>query len=273
VLRKLFRRRSVLLGAALVTGMLLLALLAPLLTSRGPGEIAPEVRLQAPSARHWLGTDDFGRDVYTRVLYGARLSFVVGVSVMAVVLTAGVALGLAAGYWRAVDMVAMRVLDGLMAFPGIVLAIALMGALGPGTFTVVVALSIVYTPRVARVVRSVVLVVREAPYVESAVALGARDSLILWRHVLPNSLSIIVVQGSFIFSYAVLGEAALSFLGVGIPPVVATWGNMLSEGRVYMTQAPWLTLFPGLATMVTVLGLNLVGDGLRDLLDPRLRRL
>lgn len=273
MLRKLFRRRSVILGVSLVVGMLVLALLAPILTQYGPGDIAPEVRLQSPSASHLLGTDDFGRDVFTRVLYGARLSFAVGAGVVLIVLTAGVTLGLAAGYWSTVDMVMMRALDGLMAFPGIVLAIALMGALGPGVSTVIIALSIVYTPRVARVVRSTVLVLRQAAFVESAVALGARDRRVLWRHVLPNSMSIIVVQGSFIFSYAVLGEAALSFLGVGIPPVVATWGNMLSEGRVYMIQAPWLTLFPGFATMLTVLGLNLVGDGLRDMLDPRLRRL
>lgn len=273
MLRKLFRRRSVILGATLVIGMLCLAVLAPFLTRYQPEDIAPEVRLQAPSAAHLLGTDDFGRDVYTRVLYGARLSFSVGAVVVVLVLAGGVALGLAAGYWPKVDVVVMRALDGLMAFPAIVLAIALMGALGPGVSTVMIALSIVYTPRVARVVRSAVMVVRGALYIESAVALGSKDRHILWSHVLPNCLSIIVVQGSFIFSYAVLGEASLSFLGVGVPPVVATWGNMLSEGRVYMLQAPWLTLFPGLATMVTVLGLNLVGDGLRDMLDPRLRRL
>lgn len=273
MLKKLFHRRSVILGTFLVLGMVLLALLAPLLTRHQPGAIAPEVRLRPPSAEHLLGTDEFGRDVYTRVLYGARLSLTVGVAVVAVVVSGGVLLGLAAGYWGAVDAVLMRALDGLMAFPGIVLAIALMGALGPGVTTVIIALSIVYTPRVTRVVRSAVLVVRSSQFVESAVALGAPDTRVLWRHVLPNCLSIIVVQGSFIFSYAVLGEAALSFLGVGIPPVVATWGIMLSEGRLYMQQAPWLTLFPGLATMLTVLGLNLVGDGLRDLLDPRLRRL
>lgn len=273
MLRRLFQRRSVSLGAALVVGMLLLALLAPVLTPYRPADIAPEVRLQPPSARHLLGTDDFGRDVYTRVVYGARLSLAVGVAVVALVLAAGVSLGLAAGYWPVLDQVLMRALDGLMAFPGIVLAIALMGALGPGVTTVVIALTVVYTPRVARVVRSTVLVVRSRPYVEAAVAVGAPDARVLWRHVLPNCLSIIVVQGSFIFSYAVLGEAALSFLGVGVPPTEATWGVMLSEGRVYMQRAPWLTLFPGLATMLTVLGLNLVGDGLRDLLDPRLRRL
>jgi len=230
-----------------------------------------KARLLTPSARHWFGTDDVGRDVWSRVIYGARLSMLVGGSVVLLSVAGGLVVGLLGGYYRAVDNVVMRVMDGLMAFPGIILAIALMASLGPSVTNVIVALGIVYVPRVARIVRGSVLVIRETPYVEAARALGVADTTILWRHILPNCLSPVIVQGSFIFAAAVLGEAALSFLGVGAPPYVPSWGNVLAEGRLYLQQAPWLTLFPGAAIMATILGLNLFGDGLRDLLDPKLR--
>jgi peptide/nickel transport system permease protein len=228
-------------------------------------------RLQRPGATYWFGSDDLGRDVYARVVYGARLSLLVGVAVVAFSFVVGLTAGLAAGYFRRLDNVIMRVMDGLMAFPAIILAIALMASLGPSVTNVIVAIGVVYSPRVARVVRGSVLVIRETAYVEAARALGVTNLWIILRHVLPNCLSPVIVQGSFVFAAAVLTEAALSFLGVGVPPYVPSWGNILSEGRLYLQQAPWLVLYPGAAIMTTILGLNLLGDGVRDLLDPRLR--
>jgi len=270
-LRLLFRRRIALVGAVLVALNVLVAVLAPALARWDPQLLDVKARLAPPSAAHWFGTDDVGRDVWSRVIYGARLSMIVGMAVVGFSFAAGIAFGLLGGYYRPLDNVLMRIMDGLMAFPGIILAIALMASLGPSVINVVVALGIVYVPRVARIVRGSVLVIRETPYVEAALALGVRDATVLWRHVLPNCLSPVIVQGTFIFAAAVLGEAALSFLGVGVPPQIPSWGNVLAEGRLYLQQAPWLTLFPGAAIMGCILGLNLFGDGLRDLLDPKLR--
>jgi peptide/nickel transport system permease protein len=204
-------------------------------------------------------------------VYGARLSLLVGVAVVALSFVLGLGCGLTAGYYRRLDNVVMRVMDGLMAFPAIILAIALMASLGPSVLNVIVAIGVVYAPRVARIVRGSVLVIRETAYVEAARALGASDVVVIARHVLPNCLSPVIVQASFVFAAAVLTEAALSFLGVGVPPYVPSWGNILAEGRLYLQQAPWLVLYPGAAIMLTIFGLNLLGDGLRDLLDPRLR--
>jgi peptide/nickel transport system permease protein len=270
-LRILARRRIALAGALVVGVVFLVALSAPVLARRDPQALDVRARLSAPSAVHWFGTDDVGRDLWSRVVHGARLSMLVGGSVVVFSFVAGLVFGLLGGYYRGLDNVLMRVMDGLMAFPGIILAIALMASLGPSVLNVIVALAVVYTPRVARIVRGSVLVIRETPYVEAARALGVPDLVILTRHVLPNCLSPVIVQGTFIFAAAVLGEAALSFLGVGAPPYVPSWGNILAEGRLYLQQAPWLTLFPGAAIMGTILGLNLFGDGLRDLLDPKLR--
>jgi peptide/nickel transport system permease protein len=269
--RALVRRRIAAAGLVVVVINVVVAALAPALARWDPQALDVKARLSTPSARHWFGTDDVGRDVWSRVIYGARLSMLVGGSVVLLSVAGGLVVGLLGGYYRAVDNVVMRVMDGLMAFPGIILAIALMASLGPSVTNVVVALGIVYVPRVARIVRGSVLVIRETPYVEAARALGVTDTTILWRHILPNCLSPVIVQGTFIFAAAVLGEAALSFLGVGAPPYVPSWGNVLAEGRLYLQQAPWLTLFPGAAIMATILGLNLFGDGLRDLLDPKLR--
>jgi peptide/nickel transport system permease protein len=265
----LARRKITLLGAALMAVMLILGVLGPLVAG-SPTRMDVASRLARPSALHWFGTDDVGRDVFSRVIHGARLSLLVGSAVVAFSLVVGVSCGLIAGYYRGLDNAVMRVMDGLMAFPAIILAIALMAALGPSVANVVVAIGVVYSPRVARVVRGSVLVIRETAYVEAARALGAADATLIGRHVLPNCLSPVIVQGSFVFAAAVLTEAALSFLGVGVPPFVPSWGNILSDGRLYLQQAPWLVLYPGAAIMMTILGLNLFGDGLRDLLDPKL---
>ena len=266
------RRKTTLVGAVIMAGMLAVGLLAPIIGG-DPAHMEVAGRLKAPSRAHWFGTDDVGRDVWSRVVYGARLSLLVGVAVVALSFLVGVLCGLVAGYYRRLDNLVMRVMDGLMAFPAIVLAIALMAALGPSVINVIVAIAVVYTPRVARVVRGSVLVIRETSYVEAARALGVSDVVLIGRHILPNCLSPVIVQGSFVFAAAVLTEAALSFLGVGVPPYVPSWGVILAEGRLYIQQAPWLVLYPGAAIMLTIFGLNLFGDGLRDLLDPKIRGL
>jgi peptide/nickel transport system permease protein len=254
----------------MMVGVVAVGVLSPVLAG-DPLRIDVARRLTAPGQAHWFGTDDVGRDVWSRVVYGARLSLLVGAAVVALSFVIGLACGLTAGYYRRLDNVVMRVMDGLMAFPAIILAIALMASLGPSVLNVIVAIGIVYAPRVARIVRGSVLVIRETTYVEAARALGASDAVVIARHVLPNCLSPVIVQASFVFAAAVLTEAALSFLGVGVPPYIPSWGNILAEGRLYLQQAPWLVLYPGAAIMLTIFGLNLLGDGLRDLLDPRLR--
>ena len=269
--RVFLRRKTAVVGVVLVILNVLVAITAPMLARVDPQVIDVKARLSAPSAQHWFGTDDVGRDAWSRVIYGARLSMLVGGSVVLLSFVGGLVFGILGGYYRRLDDVLMRVMDGLMAFPGIILAIALMAALGPSVLNVIIALGVVYVPRVARIVRGSVLVIRETPYVEAARALGIKDGRIMVLHVLPNCLSPVIVQGTFIFAAAVLGEAALSFLGVGVPPQVPSWGNVLAEGRLYIQQAAWLTLFPGAAIMFSILGLNLFGDGLRDLLDPKLR--
>jgi peptide/nickel transport system permease protein len=268
----LTRRKTTLVGAILMAVMLASGVLAPLIAG-DPAHMDVSGRLTAPGRAHWFGTDDVGRDVWSRVVYGARLSLLVGGAVVVVSFMVGIVCGVVAGYYRRLDNVVMRVMDGLMAFPAIVLAIALMAALGPSVVNVIAAIAVVYSPRVARVVRGSVLVIRETTYVEAARALGVSDLVLLTRHVLPNCMSPVIVQGSFVFAAAVLTEAALSFLGVGVPPYVPSWGVILAEGRLYIQQAPWLVLYPGVAIMLTIFGLNLFGDGLRDLLDPKIRGL
>jgi len=271
ILRGLRRSRSTMIGGAIVLAVVLVALLAPLLSPYDPLGIDVPSRLAAPGALHPFGTDNLGRDILSRVIYGARISLLVGSLVVACAAGVGTALGLLAGYNDRLDRIIMRIMDGLMAFPTTLLAIALMAALGARLSNVIIALAIVFTPRVARVVRSATLVVRELDYVQAAQALGARDSRILARHVLPNCLAPVIVQGTFIFAESVLAEAALSFLGVGLPPYIPSWGTIITAGRMFMQIAPWITIFPGVAILIAVLGLNLLGDGLRDLADPRLR--
>ncbi|MFO1329430.1 MAG: ABC transporter permease [Rubrivivax sp.] len=269
--RKLFGRRIVLGATLTLLAVLLVALAAGPLMGVDPNETAVSQRLHAPSGAHWLGTDELGRDLFARIAYGARYSLTIAALTALGAVAAGTLLGAVAGFFPRLDGPLMRLVEAMMAFPDILLAIALVGILGPSMLNVVAALVLVYTPRVARVVRASTLVVRELPFVEAARALGAPTPRILWRHVLPNLVSPITVQGTFIFAYAILAEAALSFLGVGVPPEVPTWGTMVAGSQQYAHQALWIVLFPGLAIVATALSLQLLGDGIRDLLDPRLR--
>jgi peptide/nickel transport system permease protein len=269
----LLRHKSIAVGAVLLLAVVLGAVFAPALAPADPQAVRPEQRLAPPSALHPAGTDNFGRDLFSRTVFGARVSLLVGGLVAAIATALGTALGLLAGYYPRADGPLMRLMDSLMAFPGVVLAVAIMAAVGPQVSNVVIALSVVYTPRIARLVRGVVLVVRETQFVEAARALGLRDPRIIGRHLFPNCVSSLTVQATFVFAEAVLAEAALSFLGVGTPPYIPSWGIILGEARTYIRDAPWMMLLPGVALSATVLSLNLVGDGLRDLLDPRLRRL
>jgi peptide/nickel transport system permease protein len=270
-IRRLGRNRNITVGAAMLAVIVLAALLAGAVSTHDPRRLNPAERLKAPSARNFLGTDEFGRDVYSLVLHGAQISLLVGASTMLLTSLCGIVIGLVAGYYRRVDPVLMRVMDGLMAFPAILLAIALMAARGPGVGNVIFALSVVYTPRTAMLIRSTVLSLRELDYVQAARALGRRDLIIAFRHILPNCVGPILVQASFIFAYAILAEAILGFLGVGVPPYVPSWGNVIASGKNVIREAFWVSLFPGLALTLSGLALNLLGDGLRDVLDPRLR--
>src|SRR5579864_547260 len=269
--RMVQRRRITGVGAIMLLFILASAAAAPVLAPYDPIVLDVPARLLPPGHAHPFGTDEFGRDILSRTLYGARLSLLVGVLVTVLSTGAGIVVGLAAGVSPRADRVLMRIMDGLMAFPDILLAIALMASLGPSVRNVVIALGVVYTPRIARVVRAAVLVVIRQEYVEAARAVGASGARILARHILVNCASPVIVQATFITAYAMLGEAALSFLGVGVPPQVPTWGGIISGGQVYLRQAAWISIFPGTAIVLSVLALNLIGDGLRDFLDPRLR--
>ena len=278
--------RSVVLGGVILAAVVLLAALAPVLATSDPARIDPTARNRHPGTErrvrgddgrtrpvvHWMGTDSLGRDVYSRVVYGARVSLVVGATVALVSAAAGLVIGLLAGYLRWLDAPVMRVMDGLMAIPAILLAIGLVSISRAGLRTVIVAIVIPEVPRVTRLVRAVVLSLREEPYVEAAVALGARTPALLRRHILPNTLAPLIVQATFVCASAILVEAILSFLGVGIPPETPTWGNIMAEGRALFRVFPHNILFPGIFLAVTVLAVNMLGDGLRDTLDPRVRR-
>ena len=272
IVRKLFGRRVVLVGAAILIVVVLAALLAPWITPYDPMKLRILDRLQSPRASHWFGTDELGRDVFSRVVFGARYSLMIGALVVLVSMLCGVLLGLAAGFFRRLDGPIMRVVDAMMSFPDILLAIALVAVLGASMANVVIALAIVYTPRVARVVRASTLVVRELLYIEAARALGVSTWRILFVHILNNIASPILVQATFIFAYAVLAETGLSFLGVGVPPEIPTWGTMIASAQPFAHQAIWLVLFPGVAIVLSALSLQMVGDGFRDLLDPKLRK-
>ncbi|MEQ1937428.1 ABC transporter permease [Mesorhizobium sp. CN5-321] len=272
LLSRLMSRPTSAAGLVVLVLIAVAALAAPWIAPYAPTKLSVANRLHPPALDHLFGTDDLGRDVFSRMLFAARTSLSVALAVVVFSSIVGIVLGLMAGFFKKLDTPVSRLVDAMMAFPDILLAIALVAALGPTAVNVVVALGIVYAPRLARVVRASTLVIRELPYVEAARALGVPTPVILMRHVLRNVASPILVQGTFIFANAILAEAGLSFLGVGISPDIPTWGTMIAVGRQYMDQAGWIMMFPGAAIVVTVLALQLVGDGLRDLLDPRLAK-
>jgi peptide/nickel transport system permease protein len=265
------RNPTIAFGAVLLTLLILVAVIGPSFVG-DPFKLSPRDRLRPPSERWWFGTDQFGRDVFTRTVWGARVSLEVGLSVAAISSVLGLALGLACGYFRRVDSIVMRIMDGLMAIPSILLAIALITLSRPGLGIVIIAIVIPEVPRIVRVVRAVVLSIRAQPYIESAIAGGTKNLKLLWRHVLPNTLAPLIVQSTYVCASAMLIEAGLSFLGAGVPPEVPSWGNIIAQGRNFFQIAPWTILIPGAFLAVTVLAVNLLGDGLRDRLDPRLAR-
>jgi len=271
-LRRLLRHQLFVTGLVLCGIIFLAGILAQVIAPLDPAKLAMRFRFREPGADGFIfGTDNFGRSLWSRVIWGAQLSLYIGFSVVALNAIFGTLIGAIAGYFRRVDNMLMRVNDAMMAFPAILLAIAITAVLGPSTLNAILALSIVYIPRTARIVRASVIVLREMEYVQAAVAAGAGHWRILRRHILPNAMAPLIVQLSFLFAYAVLSEATLSFLGLGAVPPTPTWGNIMAEGRQYLVEAPWIITIPGIALMITVMGLNLLGDGLRDVLDPRLR--
>ena len=265
------RNPTIAFGGVLLLLLLAVAVIGPSFVG-DPLKIAPVNRLRPPSERWWFGTDQFGRDLFTRTVHGSRVSLIVGISVAAISSLLGLALGLACGYFRRIDGIVMRIMDGLMAIPSILLAIALITLTRPGLGIVIVAIVIPEVPRIVRVVRAVVLSIRSQPYIESAIAGGTRNAKLLWRHVLPNTLAPLIVQSTYVCASAMLVEAGLSFLGAGVPPEVPSWGNIIAQGRTFFQIAPWTILIPGGFLALTVLAVNLLGDGLRDRLDPRLAR-
>ena len=265
------RNPTIVIGALLLLMMLIIALLASHLTP-DPMKLNPIKRLRVPGEGMLFGTDMYGRDVFARTLHGSRISLLVGLSAAAVSTLFGLSIGLMAGYNRLFDTIVMRFMDGIMAIPSILLAIALVSLTGASVGIVIVAISIPEIPRVVRLVRSVVLTIREQPYVEAAISVGARLPKILLRHILPNTLAPLIVQATYVCASAMITEAILSFLGAGTPPDIPSWGNVISEGRQYFQRAPWIIFFPGVFLTITVLAVNILGDGLRDGLDPRIAR-
>jgi peptide/nickel transport system permease protein len=270
---RIFVRRNptIVIGSTLLAAMAIIAVIAPWIAG-DPQFMVPVDRLQPPSAAHWFGTDPLGRDVYARAVYGARVSLVVGLSVAVLAIVIGLTIGLAAGYYRKLDNILMRFMDGLMAIPGILLAIALVSLNKASVGIVVIAIAIPEIPRVVRLVRSVVLTTREQPFIEAAVGGGSRSLKIILRHIVPSTIAPLIVQATYITASAILTESALSFLGAGVPPEVPTWGNMIASSRLLLARAPWTIFFPGTCLALVVLAVNLLGDGLRDRLDPRLAR-
>lgn len=271
-LMALFSRRTVLVALTLFVLIVFVCVMAAILAPADPMKMSVRARLTPPGERFPLGADAFGRDVLSRLLFAGQVSLLIGISVAVISSAIGVVIGIAAGFYRRLDAPLSRIIDAMMAFPDILLAIALVAIMGGSVLNVTIALSIVYAPRIARVVRAATLVIRELPYVEAARALGSSTPYILVQHILRNTLSPIIVQATFIFAYAMLAEAGLSFLGVGVDPETPSWGMMINEGRQYIDQASYLIVFPGLAIAFSVLCLQLIGDGLRDALDPRLAR-
>ena len=271
-LQRLFSRKIVLVAAVVLVAIVLIATVFPWVSDADPNAIAVTERLLAPGGAHWAGTDELGRDVLLRIVHGARYSLLIGGVTAFCAVVLGTLLGILAGFFQRLDAPLMRLVDAMMSFPDILLGIALVSILGGSLWNVVLALSIVYTPRVARVVRAATLVLRELLFVDAARALGVRTPRILWSHILPNLMSPILVQVTFIFAYAILAEAGLSFLGVGVPPDIPTWGTMIAGSLEHADRAFWTILCPGLAIVLTALSLQMLGDGVRDLLDPKLKK-
>jgi peptide/nickel transport system permease protein len=283
---RLARDGGIIFGAAVLLLMAIIGLAAPWLGTKDPSEINPPFRNRVPGIeqtirnddgttrtfKYRMGTDSLGRDIYSRVIYGARISLVIGITVAIISIAIGLVIGLIAGYFRWIDAVVMRLMDGLMAIPAILLAIALVSLFRAGLLSVIVAIIVPEIPRVVRLVRSIVLSVREEPYVEAAICAGTPTPLLLFRHILPNTIPALIVQGTFICANAILIEAILSFLGIGIPPDTPTWGNIMAEGRQLFRLYPHNIFFPGISLALTVLAVNVLGDGLRDRLDPKLAR-
>jgi peptide/nickel transport system permease protein len=268
----IYRNPAIAFGAALLTLMLAIAVLAPLLGTVDPTALAPARRTRDPSWQNWFGTDMFGRDIYSRVLYGTRVSLTVGFSVAILASLAGLAVGLVSGFVRSADGILMRIMDGMMSIPPILLAITLMALTRGSVGNVITAITIAEFPRVARLVRSVVLSLREQPYVDAAVAAGTRAPMIILRHILPNTLAPMTVQATYICASAMIVEAILSFIGAGTPPIIPSWGNIMADGRALWQVKPFIVFFPAVFLSLTVLAVNLLGDGLRDLLDPRMAK-
>ncbi|MFD6441303.1 ABC transporter permease [Peribacillus sp. NPDC060186] len=268
LLRRYFSNRLVVTGSVIILVLSLISIFAPLITVYTPYDMIVTARLSPPSAEHFFGTDNFGRDLFSRVVYGTRVSMTVGLTVAAITLVIGAVIGLYSAYYRTLDHILMRICDGLMAFPAILLAIALMAALGPNIINVILSLSIVNTPTVARVVRSAAIVVKEQTFIEALRSQGASSWRIIWLHIAPNTMSPLIVQITYVFGVSVIIEASLSFLGAGIPAPAPSLGNILFDGKIVIFNAWWMTVFPGAFIILSVLGLNLFGDGLRDLLDP-----
>ena len=266
--KRFFSNKLMVTGAIIILFLLFVTVFGPILVSHDPYELSVKDRLSSPSAEHLLGTDEFGRDLLSRIVHGAQTTMGVGLAVAAISSFLGMIIGLYASYYRVLDHILMRIADGLMAIPSILLAIALMAALGPNTVNIIIALSIVFTPQIARVIRSSALVVREQTYIEAMKAQGASSTRIIWLHIMPNTISPLVVQATYIFAEAIIVEAALSFLGAGVPAPDPSWGNILYDGKLVIFNASWMTIFPGIMIVLAVLGLNLLGDGLRDMLDP-----
>jgi peptide/nickel transport system permease protein len=266
------RHPTIVAGGSLVGIMLLIAIFAPWLGTVDPTSIAPAKRLRPPSAIYWFGTDMLGRDIYSRVLYGTRVSLLVGFSVAVLTAVVGAFIGCVSGFIRALDAVMMRVMDGLMSIPPLLLAIALMALTRASVHNVVIAITVAEFPRVSRLVRGIVLSLREQPYVEAAIASGTRLPVIIWRHILPNTLAPLMVNATFICASAMITEAILSFIGAGTPPIIPSWGNIMAEGRALWQVKFYIVLFPAIFLSLTVLAVNMLGDGLRDALDPRLAK-
>ncbi len=268
----LWRYPTIAIGGFLLLVMVFIAVFAPLLGTADPTALAPAMRTREPSARWWFGTDMLGRDVYSRVMYGARVSLIVGIFVAILSSAVGLAIGLVSGFVRWADGIVMRVMDGMMSIPPILLAIALMALTRGSVRNVIISITIAEIPRVSRLVRGVVLSLREQPYVDAAVAAGTRTPVIIWRHILPNTLAPITVQATYICAAAMIIEAILSFIGAGTPPIIPSWGNIMAEGRALWQVKPYIVFFPAIFLSITVLAVNLLGDGLRDALDPRMAK-